>query len=234
MKTNFLKKHADFLLIIAFFAIPPIFSSGQNVEQISDQQAFSPAAPLSTLLMRVALCLYILFKVKFGKKDFKSFSFASTLSILCILLLNAFLWNFIAGFFSSSSKDELEKIMPEGLLPNFYVWLSLFVSAFYEEILYRKFLPDESFSICSYRYFNPTTIEEASVDSKQNSLKYRIIVESLIILIFALGHRYLGVWAVLNAVFAGGVLRFFCVKTGSFLSGFTAHLIYNLIVFFLL
>ena len=218
MKTNFLKKHADFFLIILFFAIPPIFSSGQNVEQISDQQAFSPAAPLSTLLLRVALSVYILFKMKFGKKDFKSFSFASTLSILCILLINAMLWNFIAGFFQSSSDDQLEKIVPEGFWSNFYIWLSLFVSAFYEEILYRKFLPDET----------------ASFDSQQKSLLYRIIVESLIILIFALGHRYLGVLAVLNAVFAGGVLRFFCVKTGSFLSGFTAHLIYNLIVFFLL
>ena len=225
MKTNFLKKHADFFLIILFFAIPPIFSSVQNIEQISEQQSFSPAAPISTLLLRVALSVYILFKMKFGKKDFKSFSFASTLSILCMLLLNAFLWNFIAGFFQSSSDDQLEKIVPEGFWSNFYIWLSLFVSALYEELLYRKFLPDEALSICSYRYLDPPTIEEASVDSKQNSLKYRIIVESLIVLIFALGHRYLGVWAVLNAVFAGGVLRFFCLKTGSFLSGFTAHLI---------
>lgn len=221
MNTNFLKKHADFFLIIAFFAIPPIFSSSQNIEQnieqISDQHAFSPAAPISTFLLQSALSLYILFKMKFGKKDIKSFFFLSSFSILCLLLLNATVWNFIAGFFSSSSQNEIKKIIPEDFWTIFYICLSLFVSALYEELLYRKFIPDETISF---------TLQD-------KSLLYRIISEILIILIFALGHRYLGVWAVLNAFTAGCILRFFCIRTGSFISGFIAHLIYNLIVFFL-
>ena len=220
MNTNFLKKHADFFLIIAFFAIPPIFSSSQNIgqkiEQISDQHAFSPAAPVSTFLLQSALSLYILIKMKFGKKDFKSFFFLSSFSILCLLLLNATVWNFIAGFFSSSSQNEIKKILPEGFWTICYICLSLFVSALYEELLYRKFIPDETISFVL----------------QDKSLHYRIISEILIILIFALGHRYLGVWAVLNAFTAGCILRFFCIRTGSFISGFIAHLIYNLIVFF--
>ena len=146
MNTNFLKKHADFFLIIAFFAIPPIFSSSQNIEQIADQQAFSPAAPVSTFLLQSALSLYILIKMKFGKKDFKSFFFLSSFSILCLLLLNATLWNFIAGFFSSSNQNEIKKIIPEGFWTIFYICLSLFVSALSEELLYRKFIPDETIS----------------------------------------------------------------------------------------
>ncbi|MCR4939391.1 MAG: CPBP family intramembrane metalloprotease [Treponemataceae bacterium] len=108
---------------------------------------------------------------------------------------------------------EIEKIMPVGISETIYTVLCFSISALYEELLYRQFLPDESLSMIPSKHL-------------------RLPVEILIVLLFALGHIYLGIWAVMNAFVAGCLLRFFCVKTASFLSGFIAHFIYNLIVFF--
>ena len=206
MKTDFLQKHADFFLIFVFFSVPPIF--------ISSQPSFSPAMPLLSLIVYVALSIYILIKNKFGKTDFRSLSVVTSFLLLCALLLNAKIWD-LATFFFSESQSEVTKTISEGFLENTYIVFSLFVSALYEELLFRQFLPEGAL-----RAVNTKTA--------------RICTEIAIIMIFAMGHRYLGVWAVLNAFTTGCILRFFCIRTGSFISGFTAHFVYNLIVFFVL
>ena len=207
MNRIFLQKHIDFLLILAFFAIPPIFNSGAS--------SYSATMPIPALILQVALCVFIFIRTKVGKKDFKAFSSFSFVVLLLFLFLNAIIWNFAASFFSDA-EETIQKIPPQGFLETSYTVLCLFISALYEEMLYRHYLPYET----------------VSFDSKQKSLPYRVISEISIILIFALGHRYLGFWAVLNAFCAGVILRFFCIKTGSFISGFAAHFAYNLIVFF--
>ncbi|MBO4509065.1 MAG: CPBP family intramembrane metalloprotease [Spirochaetaceae bacterium] len=214
MKTDFLQKHADFFLIFAFFAIPPLF--------ISSQPSFSPAAPLLSLIVYVALSAYILVKSKFGKNDFKAFSAVNSFLLLCMLLVNAKTWDFATILFDKS-QNELTKTIPEGFWENAYIVFSIFVSALYEELLFRQFLPEGAFSFV--KNFSKTAV---------NAKIARICTEIAIIMIFAMGHRYLGVWAVLNAFTAGCILRFFCIRTGSFISGFTAHFVYNLIVFFVL
>lgn len=230
MKDNFLQKHADFFILLAAFAIPPVFNSGQNIGQISGQASYSAAAPIPILLLYGAVCSYVLFKMKFGLKDFRAFSVKSffakilvmTISLVCLLILNAMLWNFMAGYFSSEQL-EIEKVMPDGAFSRIHVVISLFIAALYEELLYRKFLPEEALSMLP-----------KSAQCRVPSTMIRFFAELSIILIFALGHRYLGMWAVINAFCAGMILRFFCVRTGSFLSGFVAHFVYNLIVFFIL
>ena len=214
MKTDFLQKHADFFLIFVFFAVPPIF--------ISSQPSFSPAMPLLSLIVYVALSIYILIKNKFGKTDFRAFSVVTSFLLLCALLLNAKIWD-LATIFFSETLTEVTKTESEGFMNNAYIVLSLFISALYEELLFRQFLPEGAFS-----FFQ--SVSKTAGNTKIS----RICTEIVIVMIFALGHRYLGIWAVLNAFTAGCILRFFCIRTGSFLSGFVAHFVYNLIVFFLL
>ncbi len=206
MKTDFLQKHADFFLIFVFFAIPPVLNNSQP--------SFSPAMPLLSLIVYVALSIYILIKNKFGKTDFRSFSVVTSFALLCMLLLNAKIWD-LATILFSESQSEVTKTISEGFLENAYIVFSLFVSALYEELLFRQFLPEGALRAV-------------------NTKIARICTEIAVVMIFALGHRYLGIWAVLNAFTAGCILRFFCIRTGSFISGFVAHFVYNVIVFFLL
>ncbi len=206
MKTDFLQKHADFFLIFVFFAIPPVLNNSQP--------SFSPAMPLLSLIVYVALSIYILIKSKFGKTDFRSFSVVTSFALLCMLLLNAKIWD-LATILFSESQSEVTKTISEGFLENAYIVFSLFVSALYEELLFRQFLPEGALRAV-------------------NTKIARICTEIAVVMIFALGHRYLGIWAVLNAFTAGCILRFFCIRTGSFISGFVAHFVYNVIVLFLL
>ena len=177
--------------------------------------------PFLMLLVYTAVCIYILCKAKFKKSDFAKFSILSSAILLVSLFINGAVWNLISSFFIDSQED-IQRIMPDGFFEKSYVVLCLFVSALYEELLYRQFLPDEAVCIISQ-----------SSKSGISPKFLRLATEIVIIAIFALGHRYLGLWAVVNALCAGVILRFFCIRTGSFLSGFIAHYIYNLIVFFL-
>ena len=226
MKRFFLQKHIDYLIILVLFVIPPVFASGEA-------SSFSPAAPFLSLLLHCALCAYIICKNRFVSEvneasekrplqiNTKLVTVCAIVAILafCMLMMNSFAWNVAAGVFGANQvnqtiHNDISKIMPVGAAETAYSVVSLLVAALYEELLYRRFLPDEAKS------FLPA------------SLKVRIVAEILIIAVFALGHRYLGVWAVLNAFTAGCILRFFCVRTGSVVPGFVAHFVYNLIMFF--
>ena len=213
MKDTFLQKHADFFLLFVMFAFPPVLNSKTS--------SYSASMPVLMLLVYTAVCIYILCKTKFKKSDFTKFSFLSSAILLISLFINGAVWNLISSLFVDSQED-IQRIMPDNLLEKLYVGLSIFVSALYEELLYRQFLPDGAVSIISQSaqsVISPTVLRFAS--------------EIVIIAIFALGHRYLGGWAVVNALCAGVMLRIFCIRTGSFLSGFIAHYVYNMIVFFL-
>jgi len=206
MRKSFLTNHFDYLLILIFFVIPPIFSTGQG--------EYSPQAPIAALLLRLLISSYIIFKYKTKGESLKKLSFPAVISILGLLLTNGLFWNFLAALFETG-KEKIVKVPPESVTGIIYALISLIIAALYEELLYRQYLPDESLSIIPNK-------------------SLRLPMEILLILLFALGHSYLGVWAVLNAFTAGCLLRFFCKKTGSFLSGFIAHFLYNGIVFFLM
>ena len=230
MKRFFLQKHIDYFLILVFFVIPPIFTTGTA--------EYSAAAPVLALLIHAALCAYIICKIKFSteKQPFRIdrkliLSRAIvTFVALCMLIMNSFAWNAAAtvtaatGIFNTES-SEIVKIVPEGAAEIAYTVLSLLIAALYEELLYRWFLPEE----IKYIFSSDSTMSK----SKQTAKTLRILFEILIILLFALGHRYLGIWAVLNAFTAGCILRFICVRTDSVISGFIAHFAYNLLLLFI-
>ena len=95
-----------------------------------------------------------------------------------------------------------------------YVFLlvNLFVGAFYEEVIYREFLPETLLSFTGERKI-PGIIAECSC-----------------IIIFALSHRYLGLMAVINALLGGIALRICRRKSLSIWAGTAAHFLYNAIL----
>lgn len=85
-------------------------------------------------------------------------------------------------------------------------------SAFYEESLYRFFLPEALLFLT--RNFK---------DKKMVTIDCEIVA----CMLFALGHIYLGILSVINAALAYIVLRICYKKTESLLPGTIAHFLYN-------
>ncbi len=104
-------------------------------------------------------------------------------------------------------------LLPQTPLAWISALLAIFSSAFFEETVYR-------FAFCDAGriLFNE---------------KVRYIFEAAAILIFASGHRYLGIPGVLNALCSGIVLRLSLIKSGQLHYNVLIHFIYNLSVFIL-
>ena len=89
--------------------------------------------------------------------------------------------------------------------------VNLAAGAFYEEVLYREFLPETAILLGA-------------------GGRLRIAAEVTVIAVFAFSHLYMGIPAVVNAALCGTVLRLCFVKTGSVAAGFLAHFTYNMLV----
>ncbi len=99
--------------------------------------------------------------------------------------------------------------VPPATVPQWISFLLLLVGgAFYEEALYRVFMPE---AICALL--------------KAPALKYA--AEAGVVIVFALSHRYLGTAAVVNAILCGVILRLCFRRTKSIVPGTAAHILYN-------
>ncbi|MBQ3687774.1 MAG: CPBP family intramembrane metalloprotease [Treponema sp.] len=116
-------------------------------------------------------------------------------------------------------------------------WLSaataLAAGAFYEECLYRAFLPDVSLLLLARALQGRTATQEGSSAAREGFfLRHEkvltAVTEGSCALLFAFSHRYLGIPAVINALLCGIVLRICYQKTGRILCGTAAHGCYNL------
>ena len=139
---------------------------------------------------------------------------ALSIIILIFLFSNGYLWKIIAGL--NQEKIQLQKSV-------FYQLFQIFgilVYAFYEEAMYR--------------YFLPTSIgKNLSIISKsENSQKWIFTLSEIIaLLLFSFGHLYMGIFAVLNGFFAGIALRFLVWKSKSVFPSTIIHFIYNLVLY---
>ena len=95
----------------------------------------------------------------------------------------------------------------------------IIVLACYEEMLYRFFLPEKARMIVSLVF--------ANLDSARISRMFYALAEVIPICLFALAHRYLGIYAVGNALCAAVILRIaFCKKLPIFVLC-AVHAAYN-------
>lgn len=133
------------------------------------------------------------------------------------LLLTAisFILQKIGSLFTGKIAGKIsEKIAkPDNSKSVFFCSLNFLFSAFYEESLYRFFLPE------ALLYFTRNC-----KDRKMAAIDCEIIS----CMLFALGHIYLGILSVINAALAYIVLRICYKKTESIIPGTLAHFLYNL------
>lgn len=127
-------------------------------------------------------------------------------------------WTVVSLLFSSKLQAAPSKTNARWIL----FFAGVFCAAAFEECLYRLYLPE------SFQFL----IENTKLKSK-NARFYKIFqiaAEILCVLLFALAHRYLGILAVLNALFAGSVLRRLAKQT-NIICSWLVHSLYNCLIF---
>lgn len=131
-----------------------------------------------------------------------------------VLNVTAFIMQKIGSLFSQTQNIEI--IMPAGYREWTFCLLNFLFSAFYEEAVYRFFIPE------ALLYFTRNCKDKRMVE---------IDCEIFGMILFALGHIYLGILSVINAAIAYLVLRFCFRKTKSLIPGTAAHFFYNVLQF---
>ncbi|MEE0885902.1 MAG: CPBP family glutamic-type intramembrane protease, partial [Treponema sp.] len=110
-------------------------------------------------------------------------------------------------------------ICPENLRKWIFCILSFFSGAILEENIFRIYLP------AFFRKIFP---------QKYSSGFFQLIPEFFPCILFALCHRYLGFFAVLNAFTAHMILRVVFFKNSSPLLNYSIHFFYNILNIFLM
>lgn len=208
-----------FLIVFAFFILPPCLTFSVSSKFLTWE------FPLVNFLYAItALVIYYFFNTD-KKKTLIIFPFVISLSLL---LCFSFIFKGISillsitslsesSFFFGNSSIEVQR--PDGIVQWIFCVLTFLFSAFYEEVIYRFFLPSSLITFC---------------EKKWNGKKIIIICEVVTAVLFALAHIYLGLISVVNALAGHVVLRVCYKKFGLIIPVFLAHFSYNIISLMLL
>ena len=229
-------------------ALPPVFA-----KPLPSHTPFCPADNLcATVLIFYTLCSFFLYmrsRTRHGTQYGSFCTSGSTLTpsiiklidklkslgrvkplfstVLCFagLVFSAFLWNRAAQY---TEKTVQPIILPKDYVHNILFLAGTVILACYEEIVVRLFLPERAHCIALHLR------QKRETAHKLQSMLYAA-AEAIPIIVFALGHRYLGLYAALNAFTCAVILRVcMLVNERSLVPGCTAHILYNLTVFFIL
>ena len=202
----------EFLLVLAFLAVPPVFvSHGTGLSQAGTFNA----SVLYQLLISVILFFQFL-KLKPAEKSKAKifrFLFHGTITLGILMIIFALMQSIELLFSNEEMKSQ--NFMPDvdGPLSILFLTLAVVCGAFYEEVLYRQFLPEFMALIAG---------------EKINRKLVFYGTEFLALLLFAFAHRYQGWISVVDSFLCGTVLRLCYKKTSSVLPGAAAHAVYNL------
>lgn len=143
------------------------------------------------------------------------------------LCLSSVIFETISYFFEIGGGIQ-KVIFPSSLFGWINFFFGVIFAAFFEEVIYRFYLPRTFREI-----FGKIKIFRNS-DGGQNNQRLSVFCEGLALLLFGLGHVYLGVLGFLNALVCGAVLRFCMIKTKSLWIPFGIHAVYNFLSFLIL
>jgi membrane protease YdiL (CAAX protease family) len=224
-----MKKHLffiEFIFLCVFFIFPPLFSTTGPIKlSYSIPHAFS-SAQITGLLVSLLLFIqhkddffypFIIQSIKVHNKKFRMLLYSGIfLLTFGELTATASVIELAAQFFITSNHQALSVSVLNKGIENFSRYTAAFLlSAFYEETVFRMYLP----SVIS-KFVSTKIPHNVSV----------IFGEVCSVLLFAFSHRYLGWFSVLNALFAAIYLRICYKKSGSIFLGTLAHVVYNLMM----
>lgn len=205
-------------VLLIFFVFPPIFSA------FSSNFSFAPF-DLKYFLsetIRFFIAIFLLYSLNFfRKKDLNQTPalLKLTLNSSHVLITAGFLFLFSAiiqftaeriSFFKPPQTKALFSIN----IPLFLFFVSVALASFYEESVYRVFIPEVLLIFSSNRF--------------------ALFFEAICVLLFSLAHLYQGIAGFINAFLSGIVLRLCCKKTRNVFCPFAAHCAYNFFAYFVI
>ena len=212
----------ELFIILTIFVLPPIFTTESPTVGFVEFNLFH-------FFIYGFLGIYCFIRSKNFSKDYKTSEnqhilkkevskiFVFSLITLILLFGNGFLWQWIAK--SPSIKNDYSK----SIFVHLFQIVGMGLYAFYEENMYRNYLQGLI-----------SRVLENIVKSPINKKSLFFVAELSALLLFAFGHLYMGIFAVLNALFAGIILRFLVIKTKSIFPSSIVHFIYNLTLYSLM
>lgn len=203
-----------FICVSLFFLLPPLFQSDTMILDFSSAKYYIS----STLYCLIAFLILFLAKktdilsLKVGEKSFKhnkikviidiSTVFFATV-LLCVISI---ILQWAATYFGAKQNNAI-------VFPRNFQWLlcvlCFLFSAFYEEAIYRVFLPESLIAFLGQKLY--------------------VISECISCFVFAFSHRYNGIFAVINALFGYAILRYCYKKTNNIFASTIAHFLYNIV-----
>lgn len=210
-----LKFYLAFFAILLLFIVPPI--AAPFFAPKSDVIYFTGISPWGALCFAASLAIYANVKNKFVQEKkggfrtvFAASQFFKTFGCLC---LSAAFFETLGLFLKL--RPQAEMVFPKTFLQGVLCAVNLAAAAFSEEVIYRAYLP--------------LSIKKLFGEEKKMS---HVFAEILSVLLFGAAHISNGILAVLNAIFAGLVLRVCMKKTRGIQAGFIAHFLYNALTLF--
>ena len=224
---------SEYFIITAVLALPPLFVPHQT-------GAVLHVPSLGALLFYALASLFLYLRARSTQSAFPALntvepdaalrrkaaskratsavlSFAARLLLcFCALACSAALWNRIAAF---AGENAVHAPLPDEAGRRFLFFSGIIVLACYEEMLYRFFLPEKARRIVSLVFSDP--------DSAHVSRMFYALAEFIPICLFALAHRYLGIYAVGNALCAAVILRTAVCKKVPIFGLCAVHAAYN-------
>lgn len=212
-RSSFIFEILIFVLILFFIIIPPIFVSGLT----ENSTMFSWTFPWR----QAGFCAFCIVLYFFTRKILCSDKkiFYISMLCLCLMLLVAIILKLIGTKTVTGSTISVQ--LPQTAYEGLCCFLLFAFGAVYEEIIYRYYFVDTLKRILGFA-------------GLENPKLLFVICEGLGLILFACGHIYLGLFAVINAAFAHVILRILYKKTGLIWNGVLIHFIYNMISMILL
>ncbi|MGN0740130.1 MAG: type II CAAX prenyl endopeptidase Rce1 family protein [Treponema sp.] len=220
--------YLEFIFICCIFILPPLFAA--PVENTDYDFSFSWFSAVSFLA-----ALYVFFRYEYSAKKHKKFSFfnfllsAGRVFLYFGLLILVHILITAAGIFLNV--QNYGRTIELNFLKTFLITVNFIARAFFEENIYRLYLPCVLHGFIEKFY-------EAFFHKQAESFKARFFMaadgfmEIFCIAVFALSHRYLGVLSVINAFVCGALLRYCVKKSSTVLTASCSHALYNITVFF--
>lgn len=201
---------SEYFIITAVLALPPLF-----VPQQAGAVLRVPSA--GALLFYALASLFLYLRARSTQKALSGFCAAARLLLcFCALACSAALWNRIAAF---AGENAVHAALPDETGRRFLFFSGIIILACYEEMLYRFFLPEKARRIVSLVFANP--------EPTRISRMFYALAELIPICLFALAHRYLGIYAVCNALCAAIILRAAFWKKAPIFGLCAVHAAYN-------
>lgn len=233
---SFLLKALLFVIVFFTFLLPPLIQKTTEILDFSSSRIFVSEC-IQTVCVFIILYFYriisgktnLFFDSKYinkcKDKKFRLFIYSGymflTFGVLCI---SSAILQGIAFFLQDVNNNNTNIISPKGIAW-IYCILGFLFAAIYEECMYRVFVPE---SLYDFSYY---LLDKCNKNNKKIAF---IISEILSVFIFSFAHRYLGVFAVINAFLGYLILRFCYKKTGCIFINIFAHFLYNLLNLLLL